>query len=93
MSFVTANNESDILTRVIEPDQPSLSADAANSILALGFSQQDNDRMHELAEKAQIGELTPEDRAELDSYERVGCLLGILQSKARVSLKKTTSAE
>lgn len=87
MSASHANNEAEILARVIVPEQPSLSHDAAKSILSLSFSQGDRDRMHQLAERAQEGELSTDDRAELDSYERVSSLLGVLQSKARVSLR------
>ena len=85
----TVNSEAEILSRVIAPDQPSLSEDAARSILTLSFAGQDRDRMNALSEKARDGTLTPAEQAELDSYERVGCLLGILQSKARLSLKKS----
>lgn len=86
----TNNNEADILERIIVPAQPCLSPDAARSILSLSFSQMDRERMHELAEIAQAGTLSPDEQAELDSYERVGSLLGILQSKARISLNQTT---
>jgi hypothetical protein len=48
--------------------------------------------MLDLAEKAREGSLTPAEQGELESYERVGSLLGILQSKARTSLKKESSA-
>ena len=44
--------------------------------------------MHELAVKAQDGVLTAEERAEIDAYEHVGCLLGIMHSLARQSLKR-----
>lgn len=39
--------------------------------------------MDELSEKAQQGALTAAERVELDSYVRVGNLLGLMQSKAR----------
>jgi hypothetical protein len=42
----------------------------------------------ELSAKAQKGTLTPEERAELDEYIRVGYELAILQSRARLSLKR-----
>jgi hypothetical protein len=93
MSLAATNNEADILSRVIDPDLPSLSEDAARSIIALSFAQQDQDRMNELAEKGRHGQLEPAEEAELNSYERVGCLLGILQSKARLSLKRAASSE
>lgn len=93
MSSITSNNDSEILARVIAPEQASLSTDAARSIIALGFREGDKRRMHALAEKSQQGNLTVEERTELDSYERVSCLLGILQSKARVSLENAKSVE
>jgi hypothetical protein len=43
--------------------------------------------MHELAAKAREGTLTPAEQAEINNYERVGYLLGVLHSKARRSLK------
>jgi hypothetical protein len=43
--------------------------------------------MNELAERATMGTFTPEEQAELDSYERVGHLLSFLKSKARRSLQ------
>jgi hypothetical protein len=42
--------------------------------------------MDELAEKARQGSLSPEERAEADSYERVGHFVSLLKSKARRSL-------
>jgi len=53
------------------------------------FSEQQNGRMLALAEKNNRGELTEVERAEMDSYARVGSFLGLLQSKARQSLKST----
>ena len=93
MSPTTINSEADILSRLIAPDQPSLSADAARSILSLAFADRDRDRMNVLAEKSRAGSLGPDEQSELESYERVGCLIGILKSKARVSLKNSASSE
>ena len=44
--------------------------------------------MDELAEKARQGTLSAAEHAEVENYERVNNLLGILKSKARQSLKK-----
>ncbi len=44
--------------------------------------------MHELAVRNQEGAATPAEVEELLSYAKAGCLLGILQSKARKVLKK-----
>jgi hypothetical protein len=43
--------------------------------------------MHELLVKNQHGDLTPEERAELDSFIRVSRFLDQLRSKARLALK------
>ena len=43
------------------------------------------------AEKARQGSLTPEEQDEIEDYERVGHLLGMLQSKARLSLSHRAS--
>lgn len=42
--------------------------------------------MNELAEKNRAGELTAEEQTELHCYLRVGSLLDLLHSKARLSL-------
>ncbi len=69
----------------------TLNPQAAEAILSLGFSDQQQQRMRELAEKARSGELTEQEREEASSFERVGSLIGILQSRARISLKQTAS--
>jgi hypothetical protein len=78
-----------ILGRVLLPDKPMLSADAAHSILALEFGQADRERKHQLALKAQDGSPTAEEKVEINNYERVGHLLSIMKSKARKTLKMT----
>jgi hypothetical protein len=77
----------DILDRVLESDKATFSPETAREILALDFSQEDKERMRLLSAKARDGELTAAEKTEIDNYERVGHLLGILQSKARRSLK------
>ena len=84
----TASSDVEILSRVIQPKHSNLSAAAARGWLKLDFDQQDRDRMHELALKAQEGSLTPPEEAALDNYRRVGRILDLLHSKARLSLKK-----
>lgn len=62
---------------------------AAQSILSIGFSEAQQSRMKELAGKARLGELSSNERAEADSFERVSSLLGILQSKARRAMQES----
>lgn len=81
------SSEVAILSRVLEPDKPTLSAEAARDILTLDFNPADKERMKQLSAKARAGTLTLDEQVEMDNYERVGHLLNILQSKARRSLK------
>jgi hypothetical protein len=82
------SSEVEILSRVIKPNHSNLSAAAARGWLKLDFDQRDRDRMHELAVKAQEGTLTPREKVDLDNYRRVGHILDMVHSKARLSLKK-----
>jgi hypothetical protein len=77
-----------ILRRVIDPDQPFFSEEAARGILRLDFSPDDLDRINALAAKNREGKLTSAEEEELSNYIHVGQLLGILQSKARRTLKQ-----
>jgi hypothetical protein len=88
---VTANSEADILSRIIASNKAGLSVEAARSILALSFDPDDIDRMNELSSKAGEGMLSEDEEQQLNSYERVGHLLAILQSKARTSLNSDPS--
>lgn len=65
----------------------SLTPDAAEGILAFGFSDEQQRKMQMLAEKARTGSLSNEEREEADSFERISSLLGILQSRARIALR------
>lgn len=80
-------SEMAILRRVIDPERPFLSKEAARAILRLRFSSTDRARMNQLAARNRSGKLKPTEVQELDNYIRVGQTLGILQSKARQTLK------
>jgi hypothetical protein len=43
--------------------------------------------MDELSAKARAGALTAQEQTVLDTFERLGCLLDIVHSKARQALK------
>jgi hypothetical protein len=89
MATATTSFDSEILARVVLPDAPTMSPAIATEILKLSFSNQDRQRMSELAAKAREGELTDEEIALTESYERVSSFLGFLKSKARISLKNS----
>jgi hypothetical protein len=85
---VTTLTEATIWERVLDVPEGDLTPEAATFLLKLDFREEDHARMHELAVKAQDGTLTPEERAEYQDYVRVGHLLALIQSKARVALRK-----
>lgn len=89
---MTECSEADILSRIIEPDKPELPAGVARVILKWKFSEADHERMHDLLERAKAGKLTRREKAEAENYERVGHLVSILKSKARMSLKRYNGA-
>jgi hypothetical protein len=89
---IDSSSETAILSRVIAPDEPALSAQLAQLVLSFSFGQEDKDRMRQLCEKASEGSLSAEEQDELDCYERVGHFLSLLQSKARLSLKRAQGA-
>ncbi len=91
MSPATISQETEILSRVIEPENPNFSAEAARSILALGFGDTDNERMNLLAAKARQGALDEQEESLLNAYMFVGSLVDFMHSKARLSLKKNSA--
>ena len=76
-----------IFARLIKANDGDLSRELARYILTLGFDEQDQVRMRELAERSQEGTLPPKERSELQNYVKAGHMLALLHSKARRSLK------
>lgn len=81
-----------LLEQIIEPQVGSFSSEHAQYILSLGFTAAQKDRCDELSYKAQSNALTPEERAELEEFLTTNSILMLLQSKARKSLKRSSSA-
>ena len=84
--------QTSILERIIKPRSGGFSAEHARYILSLDFSPQQHARYEKLAKKAQSVSLTPKEEALLDDFLGANTLLTILQSKARVSLRRRNSA-
>lgn len=84
----TVPSEADILSRIIRPDRGTWSKEAAEAMLQFDFPPADVERMNLLAEKARAGSLSPDEDTELENYRHAGRLLELLQSKARLSLKR-----
>ena len=86
-SMSTTDRGVEILTRTIQPAEGNLPIEAARSILGFRLSPADWERVNALAARARAGALTAEERTELNEYERITCLLELMQLKARLSLK------
>jgi len=78
-----------ILGRILSSGQKELTPDLARYFLALGFDDDDKARMHQLALKNQESTLSSEEKDQLLGYAKAGCLLGIVQAKARKFLKRS----
>ena len=85
-------SEAAILARTWETAKGSLSKQVARHVLKLEFSDDDRERMRELARVNQAGTLTAQEQRELDNYIKVGDVLAILKSKARKLLKPRLSS-
>ena len=81
-----------ILERIIERRTGRFSIEHAQFVLSLDFSPAEQARYDKLARKVQKGALTQEQQAELDEYVAANALLTVLQSKARLSLRKHNPA-
>ena len=79
--------EAEVWLSILYPDRV-LTPRAAWAILGLSIPDGDAARMRELSAKARAGTLTAEEDADMDAYERVGSVLSILKSKARLAQKR-----
>lgn len=82
------DEEVDILSRVIDPNNPTLNPAAAEALLELAFSESDHARMSELARKSNEGSISEQEKRELGGFVFVGDVLSLLKAKARASLRK-----
>ncbi len=86
------HSEAAIFGRLWEANNHALTPALARHVLKLRFSEDDNRRMHELAVKNQAEGLSKDESEELDNFVKVGDLLAIVQSKARMLLRKKPAA-
>jgi hypothetical protein len=80
-----------IWTRIVVPDEPTLSPEVAKYFLTLGFTEEERARYQELAAREQ-SELSLAERSELESLVHASTVIMLLQSKARLSLKQRQPA-
>lgn len=76
-----------IFARLLEADHGRMRRDLAHYILGLGFNDEDQRRMRDLAARNQEGALSADEQDELRNYVKAGHLLALLHSRARRALK------
>ena len=81
------STEGAIWARIVDPETGDLTREAAQTFLQFDFNSADRRRMEDLAQKASAGALTPAERRDAETYNRVAHLLALLQSKAHQSLR------
>jgi len=81
------NHAGNFMDRVLDPLAACLNREAAMSIVALRIDPEIQSRVDVLAERANEGELTPEERAEYLSYVEAADMLAIFKLKARRHLQ------
>jgi hypothetical protein len=81
-----------IFARLIKADKGDLPRPLARYLLTLGFEEEDQDRMSQLAERNQAGGLSSGEQAELQNYVKASHMLALLRSKARRSLRSKPGA-
>ena len=92
MSTTIASHEADILRRVVDPQRAGWSREASEAILSLALPKRDASRASTLARKASAGSLSPAEARELEDYQHIGRFLELMQSRARLSIKKPGAA-
>jgi hypothetical protein len=86
MTAESSMTEAEIWSRTIRPGVGDLSPEAAREWLRLRISDTDAERVRELSQKANSGQLTAAEERELENYLNVGRTLEFLKAKARLSL-------
>ncbi len=74
------------------PDQGGFPPELARQVLAFDFPAADHSRYAELSAKASEGQLSDEDRSELEDYLNVNDFLTIIKAKATASLRQQNPA-
>ena len=77
-----------VLGRMLRPLTASLRKEVLDAVAVLRPSQEDEARYHELADRNAEGQITPEERAELEGIVSGNTLLSLLRNEARTALKQ-----
>ncbi|MGD0767122.1 MAG: hypothetical protein ABSB42_02755 [Tepidisphaeraceae bacterium] len=82
----------DLLDRLLDPVGRALSPEAARRLVALRADADVQAKIDDLADLANDGRITPDQRAEYESLIAVANVIAVLQAKARTVLLDTLAA-
>jgi hypothetical protein len=77
-----------VLDRIFDPFEDVLTVESAQRIMAWRADDETQQRLDELGNKCNEGQLTLAEREEYDAYVRAIEFIGILQAKARAVLQR-----
>lgn len=80
-----------VLDRFLDPVTDCLTQDVAERIVNLQLDQEMQNRLNELAGKANRGELSEAERSEYEAFVQGMDLIGIFKAKARKALRQRTA--
>ena len=81
-SLATVNNQAESIGRAIDRHTDQLSSDVTGFIIALDLTEDDMQRLNELADKSQQRSLSAPEEQELEEYRRYGRLMEMTKLKA-----------
>ena len=82
----------DIIHRMLDPVAEAFNADAARRLSDLRIDPELQQHMERLADLANEGQLTPEQRSEYELILNIGDIVSVLRVKARAVLTTAASA-
>jgi hypothetical protein len=85
----TTPSEGALLDDLLEPFGACLTPEVAQRLVNLQANETVLARVEELADKCNEGTLTPDERAEYESYVHVNHVMTMLKAKARKFLRST----
>jgi hypothetical protein len=91
MAIDTTPSEGTLLDGLLEPFGACLTPEVARRLVDLQANATTVARVEELADKCNEGTLTPDERAEYESYVQVNQVMTMLKAKARKFLQSAVT--
>ena len=85
---MSSANTTSVLDRILDPVTDCFTPEVAQRIIGLRIDPALQSRMSDLADKANEGMLSSEEKREYEEYVEAVDILGILKAKARLTLRR-----